>query len=60
SQIANGILLPFVLILMLRIINDKEIMGEYVNSRSFNVIAWITVVVMICLSIAYLVTQLIS
>ncbi len=60
SQIANGILLPFVLILMLRIINDKKIMGEYVNSRLFNVIAWITVVAMITLSIAFLITQFIG
>ena len=57
SQIANGILLPFILILMLRIINDKKIMGEYVNSRLFNVIAWITVIAMIILSIAFLITQ---
>ena len=60
SQIANGILLPFILILMLRIINDREIMGEYVNSRLFNVIAWVTVVAMIILSIAFLITQFIG
>ncbi|MGZ7048359.1 MAG: NRAMP family divalent metal transporter, partial [Methanobacterium sp.] len=57
SQIANGILLPFVLILMLQIINDEKIMGEHVNSRLFNIIAWITVVGMIILSIAFLITQ---
>jgi len=57
SQIVNGILLPFVLILMLRIVNDKEIMGEYTNSRLFNIISWITVVTLIILSIAYLFTQ---
>lgn len=60
SQIAYGILLPFVLILMLRIVNDKEIMGEYVNSRLFNVISWIVVVSMIILSIMFLITQFIS
>lgn len=60
SQIAYGILLPFILILMLRIINDKEIMGEYVNSKLFNVISWVTVITMIILSIAYLITQFIS
>lgn len=57
SQIIYGILLPVILILMLRIINDKEIMGEYVNSRLFNIIAWITVVTMSILSISYLFTQ---
>jgi NRAMP (natural resistance-associated macrophage protein)-like metal ion transporter len=51
SQVANGILLPFILIFMLVIINDKTIMGEYVNSRLFNYIAWATVIIMIGLSI---------
>src|SRR5690242_1144883 len=43
SQVVNGILLPFVLIFMLLLMNDRELMGEHVNSRRFNVIAWITV-----------------
>lgn len=60
SQIAYGILLPFILILMLIIINDKEIMGEYVNSRIFNIISWITVIAMIILSVAYIITQFIT
>lgn len=50
SQVGNGILLPFVLIYMLVIANDKKIMGEYVNTRLFNYIAWATVIVMIGLS----------
>ena len=45
SQVANGILLPFVLVFMLRLINDRELMGEHVNSRIFNGIAWTTTVV---------------
>jgi Mn2+/Fe2+ NRAMP family transporter len=50
SQVGNGILLPFILIYMLVIANDKKIMGEYVNSRLFNYIAVATVVIMIGLS----------
>ncbi len=50
SQVANGILLPFVLIFMLRLSNRADLMGEYRNSRSFNVVAWITCVVMIILT----------
>jgi NRAMP (natural resistance-associated macrophage protein)-like metal ion transporter len=52
SQVGNGILLPFILIYMLVIANDKAIMGEYVNSRLFNYIAVATVVIMIGLSLA--------
>ena len=57
SQVANGVVLPFVLIFMLLLTNDKELMGEHVNSRGFNVVAWITVVVMIVLTLAMVVTQ---
>jgi len=59
SQVANGILLPFLLILMLLIINDKKVMGEHVNSRLFNVISWATVIIVMSLSIALVVTSLI-
>ncbi|MBM4241448.1 MAG: divalent metal cation transporter [Euryarchaeota archaeon] len=56
SQVVNGMLLPFVLILMLLIINDKNIMGKYVNTRFFNIIAITTVIVVISLSIGLLIT----
>jgi NRAMP (natural resistance-associated macrophage protein)-like metal ion transporter len=51
SQVVNGVVLPFVLIFMLLLINKKELMGEYVNSRLFNVIAWGTTAIMIILTI---------
>jgi Mn2+/Fe2+ NRAMP family transporter len=50
SQVANGILLPFVLIFMLKLINDGELMGDHVNSKAFNGIAWTTTAVMIVLT----------
>lgn len=53
SQVVNGMVLPFILIFMLRLINNKDLMGEHVNTRIFNVIAWITVVVMIGLTVAW-------
>jgi len=54
SQVVNGIAIPFVLIFMLLLVNKKELMGKYVNSRTYNVIAWVTTLVMIALSVAYL------
>ncbi|MBP2675293.1 MAG: family manganese transport rane protein, partial [Deltaproteobacteria bacterium] len=51
SQVVNGILLPFVLVFMLKLINDRELMGEHVNSKAFNGIAWTTTVVMIVLTV---------
>jgi Mn2+/Fe2+ NRAMP family transporter len=53
SQVVNGITLPFVLIFMLLLINRKELMGKYTNSRFFNWVAWITTVVMIGLTLAW-------
>ena len=51
SQVFNGILLPFVLIFMLVLINKSSLMGEHVNSRFFNWVAWGTAGVMIVLSV---------
>jgi Mn2+/Fe2+ NRAMP family transporter len=53
SQVVNGIVLPFVLIFMLLLINKKELMGKYVNTRLFNAVAWLTTIVMIGLTAAW-------
>ncbi|MGA9642456.1 MAG: Nramp family divalent metal transporter [Terriglobales bacterium] len=50
SQVVNGAVLPFVLIFMLLLINKKELMGEFVNTTLFNIIAWATTVIMIGLT----------
>src|SRR5271170_225526 len=54
SQVINGIAVPPVLVFMLLLVNKKELMGEYVNSRIYNVVAWATTVIMILLTIAYI------
>ena len=51
SQVLNGVLLPFVLFFMLRLINKKELMGKYTNTPWFNVIAWATTVIVVGLSL---------
>jgi NRAMP (natural resistance-associated macrophage protein)-like metal ion transporter len=52
SQVLNGILLPVVLIFMVKLINKKELMGEWVNSRFYNWVVWIAVVILIGLTLA--------
>ena len=52
SQVLNGVLLPFILIFMVILINKRELMGEWVNPRWFNFVSWLTVVIMIGLSLA--------
>jgi len=53
SQAINGIAIPFVLIFMLLLVNKQELMGEFVNSRLYNTLSWLTAGVMILLSLAY-------
>ena len=50
SQVANGVLIPFVLIFMLVLINRKSLMGDMRNGPVANAIAWSTAVVMIVLT----------
>jgi Mn2+/Fe2+ NRAMP family transporter len=53
SQVINGVLLPVVLIFMIILINKRDLMNEWVNSRWYNVVSWTTVVVMIGLTLAF-------
>ena len=52
AQVVNGILLPVLLVFMVRIANDKRVMGELRNSRLWNILTWFIVVVVIVLTVA--------
>ncbi len=58
SQTLNGVLLPVVLIVMLRLINDKGLMGRFANSRWFNVISWLMVGILILLTVILILVTL--
>jgi len=60
SAVLNGLLLPFVLIYALSLVNNKKIMGEYVNPRSYNVISWGTVAVLTGLAISFVITTFVT
>ena len=57
SQALNGILLPLVIVLMLLLINRKDLMGTHTNSHWFNGIAWLTAIVVSILSVMLMVQQ---
>jgi Mn2+ and Fe2+ transporters of the NRAMP family len=58
TQIINGILLPVVLIAMMILVNDKEIMGPYVNKPFNNIVGWGTAGILIGLSALLMVFSL--
>jgi Mn2+/Fe2+ NRAMP family transporter len=51
SQVANGVLLPFILIFILMLVNRKDLMGDQTNTRTYNVLAWGTTVTMIVITL---------
>ncbi len=50
SQVINGLILPLILVAIVKIINSERIMGEYVNSRFYNVVVWTSTGILIALS----------
>jgi Mn2+/Fe2+ NRAMP family transporter len=57
SQVINGLLLPVIVVMILLLINDKQIMAEYTNGRLYNVVCWVSVIVLTGVSIAYVVSM---
>jgi NRAMP (natural resistance-associated macrophage protein)-like metal ion transporter len=52
TQVLSGVLLPLILVMMLLLINRKDLMGRFVNPRWMNVIAWATAGIVVVLSVA--------
>ena len=57
SQVANGFLLPFVLLFMLSLVNRTDLMGRFKNSRGYNLVAGSTVVFLVVLTFLLLALQ---
>lgn len=51
SQTINGVFLPIVVTCMLLIINDRDVMGNYVNGRTYNRFVWLAVIVLYIMDI---------
>jgi Mn2+/Fe2+ NRAMP family transporter len=60
SQVLNAMMLPVVLISMIRMVNNKKIMGSHVNNTFQNAVGWTSTVVLLALTAILIVTQLIS
>jgi Mn2+/Fe2+ NRAMP family transporter len=58
SQVGNGVWLPIVIIFILLLVNRKDLMGEHTNTLLFNIVAWVTAVAMIALTLVLVVQSL--
>jgi Mn2+/Fe2+ NRAMP family transporter len=58
SQVGNGIWLPVVVIFILLLVNRRDLMGDYVNTLGFNIVAWVTALAMIILTLVLVYTSL--
>jgi Mn2+/Fe2+ NRAMP family transporter len=58
SQVINGLMLPVVLVCMILLVNNKKIMGRFVNKPANNVIGWSTIIILIGLSFTLLILPL--
>jgi Mn2+/Fe2+ NRAMP family transporter len=54
TQVINGLLLPIVLFAVLKLVNNRELMGAHVNGPIYNVAAWLTAIVVTLLSLFYM------
>jgi NRAMP (natural resistance-associated macrophage protein)-like metal ion transporter len=59
TQVINGLLLPVVLFAVMRLVNNRELMGARVNGPIYNVAAWLTVIVVTLLSVFYILITLV-
>ncbi len=60
SQVINAMLLPVVLISMIRMVNNKRIMGEYINNKFQNMVGWSTTAILIVLTVMLIVSPLVQ
>jgi Mn2+/Fe2+ NRAMP family transporter len=60
SQVINGLLLPVFLVCMILLVNNRKIMGEYVNKPFNNIVGWSTVAALVILSLLLLLTKILE
>ena len=58
TQVINGLLLPIVLFAILKLVNNRELMGRHVNGPLYNLAAWLTAIVVTLLSLLYILSTL--
>jgi Mn2+/Fe2+ NRAMP family transporter len=60
TQVINGVLLPVILIAILKLVNNRELMGTQINGPLFNIAAWLTTIIVSVLSILVIISTVIT
>ncbi len=58
TQVMNGLLLPVLLFAILRLVNDRDLMGTHTNGTVYNIAAWLTAIIVSALSLLLIVTTI--
>ncbi|HEX3143570.1 MAG TPA: divalent metal cation transporter [Pyrinomonadaceae bacterium] len=58
TQVINGILLPVILVSVLKLVNNRELMGAHVNGPVYNIAAWLTTIAVSVLSLLVVISAL--
>ncbi len=58
TQVINGLLLPIILFAVLRLVNNRELMGSHVNGPIYNAFAWLTAILVTVLSVLFILITL--
>lgn len=57
AQVINGVLLPVLLVFVVKIADDRHVMGTYANSRAWSALTWLIVAVVAVLTVVMFVLQ---
>lgn len=60
SQSMNAILLPVLLVLVIKLVNDRRIMGEWVNSRFQNIFSWALAIIIFLITVVLFISPLLG
>ena len=60
TQLINALALPVVLLSVLKLVNNRDLMGEHRNGLGYNIIAWATTIVVSTLSFMILVNTILG
>jgi Mn2+/Fe2+ NRAMP family transporter len=58
TQVINGLLLPIILLAIMRLVNDRELMGARTNGPLYNLAAWMTTIIVTSLSLLLIIATL--